>query len=127
MPFYVTVGMRKTGFYVVNLEGRLDSNTYPILEKRVTPLLVSSTKALLFDMGELDYISSAGIRIVFIAKKAMSEHNGSFGMINLKPQIRKVFDIINALPEITVFKNVEEADRYLDILQKREIEKQEES
>ncbi|MBW1768561.1 MAG: hypothetical protein JRJ65_16145 [Deltaproteobacteria bacterium] len=57
----------------------------------------------------------------------MSEHNGSFGMINLKPQIRKVFDIINALPEITVFKNVEEADRYLDIMQKREIEKQEKS
>ena len=126
MSFDVTVEMRDEGVYTVNPVGTLDSNTYLVFEENVTPLFVSSTKSLLFDMDELDYISSAGVRVVFKAIKAMSEHGGSIGMINLKPQIRKVFELINALPSIRVFKDIKEADRYLDTMQKREIEKQQE-
>jgi anti-anti-sigma regulatory factor len=48
--------------------------------------------------------------VVFKAKKALKEINASFMMANLKPQIKKVFDIINALPDIRVFKSLEEMD-----------------
>ena len=127
MSLYVTVKMRKTGFYVVKPEGRVDSNTSSVLEERLAPLLIPSTKSLLFDMSELDYLSSAGIRVIFKAKKTMTENNGSFGMINLKPQIKKVFDIIGALPQISVFQNIEEADAYLDTMQKKVVEQEQES
>ena len=39
--------------------------------------------------------------------------------MNLQPQIRKVFDIVSALPTMQVFKNIEELDEYLDVMQKK--------
>ena len=41
--------------------------------------------------------------------------------MNLKPQIKKVFEIINALPELNVFRSIEELDAYLDKMQKKEM------
>ena len=124
MQLKVDVKERGKGVYMVMPEGHLDSNTYLMLEEKLNPLFVASTKVLIFDLSRLDYISSAGVGVVFKAKKALKEINGSFMMANLKPQIKKVFDIINALPDIRVFKSLEEMDTYLDVMQRQEIEKQ---
>jgi anti-anti-sigma factor len=124
MQLKVDVKERGKGVYIVMPEGHLDSNTYLMLEEKLKPLFAASTKVLIFDLSRLDYISSAGLRVVFKAKKAIKEINGSFMMANLKPQIKKVFDIINALPDIRVFMSLEEMDAYLDAMQRQEIEKQ---
>jgi len=123
MNFNVNVRMKQTGVYVIALEGNLDSSTYHILEQRLEPLLVPSTRGIIFDMSQLNYISSAGVRVLFKARKALSQTGGSCAMTNLQPQIKKVFEIINALPLLRVFRNLEEADRYLDTMQKKEMEK----
>ena len=127
MSLNVVVSSRKTGVYVVKPEGRLDSDTYLVLEQKIDSLLEPATRVLIMDMSGLDYISSAGVRVLFKAKKGLSGSGGEFMMTNLKPQIRKVFEIINALPSISIFRNIEEADAYLDAMQRREIEKQKES
>lgn len=127
MPLNVIVTSKKTGVYIVKLEGRLDTETYQVVDEKITALLETATRVLILDMSDLDYISSAGVRVIFKAKKALSESDGEFMMTNLKPQIRKVFEIINALPTISIFKNIEEADAYLDAMQRKEIEKQKES
>ena len=127
MPLNVVVTSRKTGVYIVKPEGRLDTETYLILDEKIASLLEVATRVLILDMSELDYISSAGVRVVFKAKKSLNESGGEFMMTNLKPQIRKVFEIINALPTISIFKNIDEADAYLDAMQRKEIEKQKES
>lgn len=124
MQLKVDVKEREKGIYVVMPEGHLDSNTYLMLEEKLNPLFAASTKVLILDLSRLDYISSAGVKVVFKAKKALKEINGSFMMANLKPQIKKVFDILNALPDIRVFKSLEEMDAYLDTMQRQEIEKQ---
>jgi anti-sigma B factor antagonist len=125
MPLNITVENKQEGVYVVIPEGHLDSTTSLMFEEEVTPLFAATTKVLIFDLSKLDYISSAGVRFVFMAQKAMSKHNGVFMMTELKPQIKKVFEIINALPSLRVFKNIEEADEYLYAMQEKEIEKQE--
>ena len=127
MSLHVLVSSRKTGVYAVKPQGRLDSDTYPILEEKIDSLLASATRVLILDMSDLDYISSAGVRVVFKAKKSLSASGGQLMLANLKPQIRKVFEIINALPSMSIFKNIEEADAYLDAMQRKEIEKQKES
>lgn len=124
MAFSVSVENRETGVYVLALDGRLDANTSPTLEEKITPLMVPGTKALLMEMGKLSYISSAGVRVVLKARKSMDASHGTFIMTNLQPQIRKVFEIINALPNTPIFDSVQEADRYLDVMQREEIEKQ---
>ena len=126
MSLNVLVSSKKTGVYVVKPEGRLDSETYSVLEKKIDSLMESATRVLILDMSDLDYISSAGVRVVFKAKKALNASGGELMMANLKPQIRKVFEIINALPSISVFKNIKEADAYLDTIQKKEMEKEKE-
>ena len=127
MSLNVIVTSRKTGVYIVKPEGRLDTETYLILDEKIASLLETATRVLILDMSDLDYISSAGVRVVFKTKKSLNESGGEFMMTNLKPQIRKVFEIINALPTISIFKNIDEADAYLDAMQRKEIEKQKES
>jgi len=124
MPLNVIVKKKQEGVYIVMPEGHRDSTTSLIFEEEVTPLFGASTKVLIFDLSKLNFISSAGVRFVFMAQKAMSKYNGVFMMTNLRPQIKKVFEIINALPNLRVFKNIDEADEYLYAMQEKEIEKQ---
>ncbi len=121
MDLEVTWEERAEGMFVVRPRGFLDSNTYTVLEDVLANLIAPSTRVLAFDMDGLDYISSAGLRVLFKAAKAVEGHGGSYVMSNLRPQIQKVFDIINALPSMRVFKDIQEVDAYLDTIQKREM------
>ena len=60
-----------------------------------------------------------GLRVVMKLTKELRGRNAIFQTVNLQPQIKKVFDIANALPTETVFASVAEADAYLDMMQKR--------
>jgi anti-sigma B factor antagonist len=115
---------RYEGSYLITLEGRLDSNTYLEFEERIGPVLSSSPRLLIFDLEKLDYISSLGIKSIVNARKAVEAQAGHVVLIKLQPQIRKVFEIVSALPREAVFFSVEEADRYFDMVQKQELEKQ---
>ena len=52
-------------------------------------------------------------------KKAMQKCGGKVLFTHLQPQIKKVFDILNALPSLQVFTSIEELDNYLDTMQKK--------
>lgn len=119
MPLKVNVTEREAGVFVIAPSGSIDSNTYKILEQEVDRALQSSPKVIVLDMEGLDYMSSAGVRIVFKTQKALKEKNAALTIVNLKPQIKKVFDIVNAIPDLSIFTSVEELDQYLDEMQKR--------
>ena len=72
---------------------------------------------IVLDMRNLDYISSAGLRVIFKAAKAMKGAGRSLAVANRQPQIEKVFEILHALPDMAVFTNDEELDEYLDAMQ----------
>lgn len=103
----------------IALAGRLDTHTYDKLDRLLAPVLGSSVRALVFDLAELEYISSAGIRSIFKARKAIEGRGGKVLVSNLQPQIQKVFDIVKAVPMNSIFSTTEEADSYLDLMQKR--------
>ncbi len=106
------------------LEGRLDSVTSPGFDTSVTGLLDAPPPVLVLDMAGLDYISSAGLRVVFKLQKAVKRVEGELLMVNLKPPVRKVFEIIDALPTLSVFGSIAELDDYLDHMQAKERERQ---
>jgi anti-anti-sigma factor len=122
MPLNVNSREKEPGVFVVSSEGSLDTNTYSILEKKVDSILEGSPKVIIFDMEYLNYISSMGVRVVLKARKALEKYGGNLVLLNLKPHVRKVFDIINALPSEQVFASVEEMDQYLDRMQRKIIE-----
>lgn len=75
----------------VALNGRLDTVSSPQLEGELR-VAVSDIKELIFDLGELDYISSAGLRVLLSAQKVMNRQ-GTMTVRNVKPEIMDIFEI----------------------------------
>jgi anti-anti-sigma factor len=115
----VTVDNQPNGRVRVSLIGRLDTQTYAQCEQRLQPLLTSATRVLVFDMAQLDYMSSMGLRVLMRTSKALAALGAKCILTRLQPPIRTVINIANALPSEAIFASVEEADRYLDAMQRR--------
>ncbi len=118
MSLTVTSREKRTGVFVTHPVGSLDTNTYTILEQRLDLILEVSPNVIVFDMEKLDYISSVGIRVILKANRSLKKHEGQVILINIQPQIEKVFDIIKVLPSQRIFTSVEELDDYLDYMQR---------
>jgi len=118
MSLIVNFSHRGPDAYVVSPVGSLNSNTSPQFEVKLEEVLTKAPRVLVFDLHGLEYISSAGIRIFLKAERRMKNAKGSLTYMNLQPQIRKVFDIINAIPSMQVFASLEELDDYLDKMQR---------
>ncbi len=119
MSLTVTVQEREVGVFTVSPAGSLDSNTCAVLEKRLELLEQGNPRVIVLDLKELTYISSAGVRIILVLSKTMKEKGGTLTLSHLQPQIRKVFEIIQALPSWNVFESVEELDHYLTEMQRK--------
>jgi anti-anti-sigma factor len=107
------VNPQKAGAVTVKLTGSLDTVTAPELERQLTPTLAGDVSDLVFDLADLKFISSAGLRVFSTARRQLRERGGQASFIHLQPQIQEVFDIMKALPGIAIFKDVAELDRYL--------------
>jgi anti-anti-sigma factor len=103
----------------VTLAGRLDTHTYLELDRELAPLLASPINSLVLDLAGLEYISSAGVRSIFKARKALAARGGKVLVVNPQPQIQKVFDVVKAVPLNEIFTTVAEADAYLDAMQRK--------
>jgi anti-sigma B factor antagonist len=114
----LAINVNGVGTVRVHLKGRLDSNTAPELDKRLDTVLAAKPRAVVFELAELDYISSAGLRCVLRVKKAMAQASGQMLMVNLQPTVQKVFDVVKAVAGQNIFSSVKELDEYLDNLQK---------
>jgi anti-sigma B factor antagonist len=97
----------------IKLSGSLDTVTAPELESQLAPLLADKIEEIVFDLADLKFISSAGLRVFGTVRKQLKERGGQASFIHLQPQIQEVFDIIASLPGIAIFKDVAELDRYL--------------
>ena len=107
------IAAQGTGAITVKLTGSLDTATAPELERQLAPVLSGTAKDLVFDLAQLKFISSAGLRIFSIARKQLKERGGQASFVNMQPQINEVFEIMKSLPGVAVFKDVAELDRYL--------------
>ena len=110
----------------VTLAGRLDTHSYEDLDEALAPLLNRQLQSLVLDLAGLDYLSSAGIRSIFKARKALGGHGGKVLLVNPQTQIQKVLDVVKAVPMSEIFASTAEADAYLDALQRKALQGDEE-
>lgn len=103
----------------LRLSGRLDNETAADLDRALDGVLSSPMKVLVFDLGGLDYITSAGLRSFLRAQKSMAQRSGKVLFVNVQAPVQKVFDIVKAVDLAVVFRNVQELDQYLDVMQKK--------
>ncbi len=119
MALKVNTSVKRPGIFVVAPIGSIDAAGNAIFRERVSSVLTQNADVIIFDMEFADYINSMGIRELVKAKKALKQRGGKILFTNLQPQIKKVFDILNALPSLKVFASIQELDRYLEAMQNR--------
>jgi anti-sigma B factor antagonist len=88
------------GKALVALEGRLDTTTAPSLESELKVILPGIT-GLVFDFQNLEYISSAGLRILLSAQKTMNRQ-GEMKLINVTPAIGEIFEVTGFSDILTI-------------------------
>lgn len=87
---------------VLKLIGRLDSNTSPQLEKELLGRVNDGQAKLVVDFTQLDYISSAGLRVLLMAAKKSKQTSGKLALCCLKEHIREVFEISGFFGILTI-------------------------
>ena len=113
MPLNITVTKKEPGVFTISPVGSIDSETYAKLEREIEKIMEPLTKAIILNMEGVTFISSMGLGVIFKTKKIMEEKKGTLVMTNLKPNIKKIFDLVKAIPS-WMFETMEEADEYLD-------------
>ena len=79
---------RREGMVQLDVEGRVDTNTSPELQKRI--------------LEAVDYISSSGLRALLIGQKTASSKGGSMKLMHVRDSVRKVFDMTGFSQMLTI-------------------------
>ncbi|MEM9226541.1 MAG: STAS domain-containing protein, partial [Verrucomicrobiota bacterium] len=111
-PTFYTVEItqeKQDAINIVSLQGRLDAGTSPSLEEKLDALVDSGEAKVLVDCRELDYISSAGLRVLLAAAKKFKKLDGSIALATLNPNVKQVFEISGFTSIFPIYATREEA------------------
>lgn len=124
MPLEVTSRETEPGIIVIYPVGSIDSQTHDILQQFVDSILAeTSPRVLVFDMAGVRFISSMGLRVVLRTRKTLRTLGAKLLLTRLNPQIKRVFDLVRALPQERIFASLRELDAYLAHMQRETLEK----
>lgn len=98
----------RNDIHIVSISGSLDSSTSPEAQKSLDSVVASAKKVML-DFSDLDYISSAGLRILLGAAKQLRASGGTLGMFGLNQSVREVFEISGFSSILSVYQSEAEA------------------
>jgi anti-anti-sigma factor len=90
------------GVTVVEVRGRIDSTTAPALGERLTASLGAPKVRVLLDLSRLEYISSAGFRILLLAAKRADETGSRLVLCRVSGRVRQLFDLGGFLDLFTI-------------------------
>lgn len=85
---------------ILAIEGRLDTNTAGELEQAVKAAFDGCT-SLVFDLKELAYVSSAGLRVLLLAQKTMNKQ-GNMTIRNVTENVMEIFDVTGFVDFLTI-------------------------
>lgn len=94
---------------LIELQGRIDSTNASKIEAEIMDKLRLGASRIVLDFEKLDYISSAGLRVVLILAKKLKQSGGRLAVCSMKPAIHSVFDVSGFLPLLKVCANSGEA------------------
>jgi anti-anti-sigma factor len=116
----LNINVQESNAPTIKLAGRLDTHTAPDLDKTLDRLLAKKgITHMVFDLENLEYLSSAGIRCFVRARKALEPAGARVAIVNPQPAVQKVLDIVKAIPPGGLFRSFAEMDEYLDEMQRK--------
>lgn len=78
---------------IITIDGRLDAANAPVAEKEIKEALGEKQNRLLFDLSELEYLSSGGLRVILGAAKEIRRREGKVALAALKEYVYEIFEI----------------------------------
>lgn len=101
-----TIIKKENGATIFSLSGRLDSNSAPDFEDELQSFIASPVSHLVFDFNDLDYISSAGLRIILNTAKAFKNQPFEFVTCAMQDHVLEVFEISGFDTFITIYNTI---------------------
>jgi anti-sigma B factor antagonist len=83
----------QSGINIFKLNGRLDSNTSQGFERKIFQAIDDGSKNMIIDFRDLEYISSAGLRVILKATKALKREEGKMMLCDMQDYVKEVFEI----------------------------------
>jgi anti-anti-sigma factor len=106
----VNIAIRKEGSAViVCLSGRVDTLTANTVQQELECVLAEHNEQVVVDCSELEYLSSAGLRVILTLAKQAGCRPGGFACCALQPVVKRVFDVSGFTRMIPVYECVDEA------------------
>lgn len=99
----------ENGHSVVSLAGRLDAVTAPACEQKFRELITAEGLSLVVDLDGVEYISSAGLRVLLVVAKLLREKNGRLCLANVRRNVLTVFEISGFTNIFKIRESVQEA------------------
>jgi anti-anti-sigma factor len=94
---------------IVQFEGKLDTNTAPQAQGALDQLMADDVNKILVDFTNLDYVSSAGLRVLLSTAKTLKRKKGAMGVYGLNETVQEIFDISGFSFILKVYANEAEA------------------
>ena len=101
------------GVAILELKGRMDAVTSPEAEKALRELFDGGSSKLLIDLKSLEYISSAGLRVLLVAAKIIQQKSGKLALSSLTDIVKEVFEISGFSSIFKLFPSRDDAVKYL--------------
>lgn len=101
--------LRKNNVLILALRGKLDSLTSPALQEKILNFIQEGNSKIVMDCRALDYLSSSGIRVFYIAGNKLEESGGKLVFACPTPQVKKVIDVVGMSRHFSIFADFEEA------------------
>jgi anti-sigma B factor antagonist len=100
---------KENAISIFKLNGRLDSNTSQGFEKKIFQAITDGSKHMVIDFKDLDYISSAGLRVILKATKALKREDGRIMLCSMQDYVKEVFEIAGFDSFLPIVPNLEDA------------------
>jgi anti-sigma B factor antagonist/stage II sporulation protein AA (anti-sigma F factor antagonist) len=97
----------ENGIVFISIKGRLDADSSPEAEKVVKEALEGQTNRVLFNLGALEYLSSAGLRVLLGAAKEMRRREGKIVLCSLNEFVKEIFEVSGFQSLIPIADSVE--------------------
>ena len=100
-------------FTSVCMEGKLDAANAAEAEKSLSEIYDAGMLNLVVDLSNLEYVSSAGMRVLLVLAKKVQQKGGRVSLSNLSAKVREVFDISGFSTIFKIFNSAAEAEAYI--------------
>lgn len=109
VPVEIKEAGKEKNMKIISLEGKMDAISAPEFEDQMGEWLEQGETSFIINLGEVNYMSSAGLRSILIVAKKLKEQDGKLIFVNLREEVQKIFRISGFSSMIPTYESLEAA------------------